>query len=281
MTKINGGGTLDVYAGGTADYTIINDGTEKVYGTADHTWIYNFGIDYVIAGGTASGTTINGGGTEDVFGTDNGTTINNGGLERVEASGKANGTTINGGTEDVYGTATGTRINGGTEDVHAGGASSGTTIKSGGVENVYGTATDTTINNGGVENVYAGGTDVGVTFSHQNGVINTDTVLGSLNNTFSTLSLQATPGGTLNLAQPSELTGSISNWHVGDVIDFLNTKVTGVQENLAHTTLTVTYGTNETASYSLAGQQANTGFQLQSDGHGGTDLILTHVAGHV
>ena len=36
----------------------------------------------------------------------------------------------------------------------------------------------------------------------------------------------------------------------------------------------MTYGDHQTASYSLAGKQANTEFQLQPDGNGGTDLIL-------
>jgi autotransporter passenger strand-loop-strand repeat protein len=131
--------------------------------------------------------------------------------------------------------ATGTTINGGVLNLDYGGA-----------------ATGTTINNGGVENVLAPGPAISVTFGNQNGVINTNTVLGSLNHTFSTLSLQATPGGTLDLAESSVRSGStISNWHVGDVVDFLSTKVTGIQENAAHTLLTVTYGTNETASYSL------------------------------
>jgi hypothetical protein len=76
---------------------------------------------------------------------------------------------------------------------------------------------------------------------------------------------------------PSSLIGTIRNWHVGDVIDFLKNAPTSVQENAAHTTLTVTYGFNETASYSLAGQQANTEFKLQSDGQGGTELILIGV----
>jgi hypothetical protein len=81
----------------------------------------------------------------------------------------------------------------------------------------------------------------------------------------------------LELGKPSGLIGTISNWHVGDVIDFLKAVVTRVQENPAHTTLTVTYGTNETASYVLAGRQADTEFMLKSDGHGGTDLILVPV----
>jgi autotransporter passenger strand-loop-strand repeat protein len=77
---------------------------------------------------------------------------------------------------------------------------------------------------------------------------------------------------TLALATPSGLTGFIRNWHVGDIIDFLNTKVTGV--NATGNTLTVTYGDHQTASYSLAGQQANTQFALKSDGQSGTELFL-------
>jgi autotransporter passenger strand-loop-strand repeat protein len=196
----------------------------------------------VESGGTSTRTTINSDGTENVYSTSTDTAINSGGVENVKFEG---------------GTSTGTTINsGGVEKVEIFGMSSGTTINRGGIENVefLGRSTGTTINSGGIENVAAGGTAVNVTFGNQNG---------------------ETPGGALHLAYPSELTGTISNWHVGDVIDFLNTKVTGVQENAAHTTLTVTYGTNETTSYSLAGQQANTKFQLQSDGHGGTELILT------
>lgn len=63
---------------------------------------------------------------------------------------------------------------------------------------------------------------------------------------------------------------------MGDVIDFLNTSVTGAQKT--GDVLTVTYGSDK-ANYQLAGPQANTAFNLQSDGHGGTDLILTPVVG--
>jgi hypothetical protein len=81
----------------------------------------------------------------------------------------------------------------------------------------------------------------------------------------------------LELAIPSGLKGTISNWHAGDVIDFLKTTVTGVHET--GNALTVIYGNNQTESYSLASKELNTEFHLQSDGHGGTDLILLHVVG--
>jgi hypothetical protein len=65
-----------------------------------------------------------------------------------------------------------------------------------------------------------------------------------------------------------------------DTIDFLNTTVKAVSENAAHTSVTLTL-LNQTVTYALAGQQANTQFALKSDGHGGTDLILTPIVGVV
>ena len=114
------------------------------------------------------------------------------------------------------------------------------------------TAVNTTISNNGIEHVDAGGTAQNVSFSGEPGAI------------FEAI---------LELATPSGLEGTIANFKVGDVIDFLKTDVTFVQQT--GDTLTVFYAGNQTASYTLAGQQANTEFHLQSDGHGGTDLILT------
>ena len=73
------------------------------------------------------------------------------------------------------------------------------------------------------------------------------------------------------------LKGIVTHWHVGDVIDFLKTDVTSVQQT--GNKLTVTYDGNQTATYKLLDKQANTEFKLESDGHGGTDLILTHIVG--
>jgi hypothetical protein len=54
-------------------------------------------------------------------------------------------------------------------------------------------------------------------------------------------------------------------------------------ENDTHTTLTITYarvfGETQTVTYSLANQQANTAFELRSDHHGGTEIILTPIVG--
>ena len=165
----------------------------------------------------------------------------------------ATGTKINDGGHEIIsdgGTSVGTTINyGGGEHVSSGGTSTGTTIHLGGVEVVSGIAIGTIIS-GGTENVEGGGRADNVMFAGSH--------------------------STLELARPAGLAGTISDWHVGDVIDFLNTTVTGVHET--GNTLTVSYG-GQTASYLLAGQEANTEFKLQSDGHGGTELILAPIVG--
>ena len=73
------------------------------------------------------------------------------------------------------------------------------------------------------------------------------------------------------------LEGTVANWRVGDVIDFLGTNVTGVQHT--GTMLTVTYDDNKTATYGLKNQEANTQFQLNPDGNGGTILTLVSEGG--
>jgi autotransporter passenger strand-loop-strand repeat protein len=223
---------LDVFSGGTATGTIINENAvENVNpGGKGLFTIVNGGVLNV--GDTGIGTTINGG-NENVFaaGTVTDTTINTGGTELLNAGTTAVDSIVNvGGLQSVLGTAIGTIIN------------------EGGLQSVSGTAEGTIIN-GGLESISSGGMADGVNF------------IG--------------PHSTLALATPSGLTGFIRNWHVGDVIDFLNTTVTGAIETAS--TLTVTYGDHQTASYSLAGKQANTEFRLQLDGNGGTELNLQPV----
>jgi hypothetical protein len=79
----------------------------------------------------------------------------------------------------------------------------------------------------------------------------------------------------LELFSPTGLKGTITGWQVGDVVDFVGTSVTQVV--VEGNTLTVTYGNArdpQTASYFLANLQPNTHFELQSDGEGGTELVL-------
>lgn len=248
---LNNGDTLHVEVNGIAYGTLINNGGNEyvdnglAYGT-----LINGGTEYV-GGGTSIGTTINGGTEFDEFGTSIGTIINVGGIEYDQGGASISAIINEGGQEFVQNgsTATNTTINGpvGFQLVD-GGTSIGTTIKAGGSELVYngGTANNTIIEDGGIEHVLTSGTANTVIFAGSNSL--------------------------LELDQPSGLTGTIINWHVGDKIDFLNTTVTGVNET--GNTLTVTYGDHQTASYSLSGQQANTQFKLQPDGGGGTDLIL-------
>ncbi len=259
-TTINGG-FADVLPQGTADDTTINEGGRlSVFGTSNNTTINDGGIENAF-GMSTTGTTINDGGIENVRGMSTRTTINDGGIEDVGNRGTDFSTTINrGGTENVRdgGEAIKTTINtGGVENVHEFGTSTGAVIN-GGTENVFGEANNTTINTGGIENVHEFGIARNVTFGG--------------------------PQATLELANPFGLMAlsTISNWHVGDVIDFLNTTVTSVFETEQHTSVTVRFDIGRTSlavKYFLAGQQANTEFKLASDGHGGTDLILTPLVG--
>ena len=82
---------------------------------------------------------------------------------------------------------------------------------------------------------------------------------------------------TLELATPSGLKGTITNWQVGDVIDFLNTDVTSFK--VTGKTLTVNYDGFQTASYTLSSHlPPDTMFKLKSVPNG-TDLILVGLVG--
>jgi hypothetical protein len=71
--------------------------------------------------------------------------------------------------------------------------------------------------------------------------------------------------------------GKIIHWQVGDVIDLLNTKVTAVEEDTGRLYV---QGTGfRPMQIAFADQQFDTKVAFQSDGHGGTDLILTPMVG--
>ena len=213
--------------------------------------------------GTATNTTISSGGTQVVgnlgIGTATNTTISSGGTELVagifvagvvSGSGTATSTTIlSGGTEIVSGPGTddGAMISGGTQLDYS--LASGATIFTGSqVVESGGTASGTTIS-GGTEYVSAGGTALGAVFG--------------------------STSGTLDLEQPQGLSGTISGWQVGDVLDFVSTSVTSA--SISGSTLTVTVSGGSAFTYQLAGQEANTGANVQSDGAGGTDVTLVTV----
>ena len=261
---LNRGDILNVNEGGAATGTTINLG----------------GVE-IVHKGTDTGTTINTLGRENVEGgTSTDAAINRGGRLDVEHQGIANGTIIHGGTEFIIGlgsVSNGTIIDGGHELVTRGAASNGTIIDRFGVEILDdgGNSNGTIVNRGGEETVERSGTANGTTIA-QSGVEHVNPG-GTANNV-----IFGGPDAVLQLGQPSGLKGSVSDWQVGDVIDFKNTSVTSAQEDDAHSTLTVHYAAGnlvQTATYTLVNQQADTAFELRSDRHGGTELILTPIVG--
>ena len=260
---------------------VLNEDNLRIHmgGTATDTTV-NVGFVDVGPGGTATDTTINAGGHEHLSGIiisgpfssifypgraiD--TTINDGGTLNVDFGGRAHHTIINAGGFEVVASAvqlahleaiaTDTIINDNGELLVAtGGKAIDTTINAGGVESVRGggKAIDTTINAGGVEGVEIGGTADNVIFEPH-----------------------GTRHATLELATPSGLKGTITNWQVGDVIDFLNTDVTSFK--VTGKTLTVTYDGTQTASYTVSSQGTDTWFELKKVPNG-TDLIAVPLLG--
>lgn len=301
-TLILSGGSQYVGTGGLADNTIVNAGGLQyvgVGGTASNTQINGDGFAFVQ--GTATATTINDGGTQQVTGTANGTTIAGRGSQNVLLGGRATATTVNAGgylavtngsiddttlagyvqvqtgglaTDTVImaggsayvgsgGSTSDTVINaGGLEYVGVGGSTTGTTI-SGGFQFVAGTATDTTVN-GGAMDVGAGGLARDIQLSGGSAHVY---ALGTMNGVDF-----AGQSATLYLDTPSGLTGTISNFELGDTIDFLNTSFASY--HLGSSTLTLVTSVGSSYTYQFAGVQAGTELNLVSDGHGGTSLSL-------
>lgn len=226
----------------------------------------------VEVGGTATGTTIYFGGYENVFGTSIDTTIHDHGLEDVRPYGVSYGTVIDsGGGEQIRGESIDTIVNNGGQERVLAGKSVGTIINDGGEEVVFdggATSVGTIIHSGGLETVY-GGTAVDTTIDGGTETVNFSGIADNV--------VFAGANSRLELELPTVLKGTVSNFRVSDVIDLRNTTVTGVSET--GNTVTVTYGNDQKAVYTLAGQQPDTHVTTRSDGHGGTDLILTPIVG--
>ena len=79
---------------------------------------------------------------------------------------------------------------------------------------------------------------------------------------------------TLRLDAPAGFTGAIDGFALGDVIDLVNTVATGV--SFDGTALTVTLSSGATLNYNFSGAGLDQ-FNLVSDGHAGTDIIITGV----
>ncbi len=261
-TTINNGGYQSV--AGTGNDTVVFAGSvQEVSGTTNNTTINSGGVQHVVLDGTAITTTVLAGGFQQVnsgsvqgsqisgslqvlgTGTSTDTVVLAGGSEFIGSGASAAGTTVNaGGLQyvDAGGSAAVTTVNGGFAFVA--GTASGTIVNSGELD-VAGTATNTHLA-GGIEYVYAGGIQNGVDFA------------GS--------------ASALVLENASSLTGTISNFEVGDVIDFRNLAVTSYEFDGSTLTLTTSSGS---LAYQFAGVEANTALNVTSDGHGGTSVSLS------
>ncbi|MET4206713.1 AIDA repeat-containing protein [Bradyrhizobium sp. LA2.1] len=278
-TLVKTGGFQYIDAGGSASDTVIDGGFQYVDGTATGgsvgggnslgggvatgVTVKNGGAQHVYHGGSAIGTIVAAGGFQDVYhatvsGTnlsgnqqvlDGGiaanTVIENGGNSYIGAGGSVTATTVNGGGllyVDAGGSAASTTINGGVGFVI--GTASNTTLKSGELD-VAGTADNTHLA-GGVEHVFAGGVQNGVDFA------------GS--------------AATLTLESASGLTGTVSNFELGDTIDLLNTSVSSFTFDGTTLTLATNSGSH---TYQFAGVQSGTELNVTDDGHGGSAISLS------
>lgn len=281
-TVINAGGFQYVDADATATDTVITGGSQYVVGTATGTTgggnstvgggesigaiVENGGAQHVYYGGSATGTTVAAGGFQDVYNSTV-TDTNLSGEQQVLAGGMAIHTVIAGGARSFVGSGgatEGTVINAGGLQYLDAGSTSTNTIVDGGYEYVGGTANATTVTGGGqqyvgsggiangthlasgTEHVQAGGTAQGVDFA------------GS--------------SGTLLLDDASSLTGTISNFELGDTIDLLNTSVISFEFDGSTLTLATASGN---VSYQFADVEAGTEFNVASDGQGGTAISLS------
>ena len=79
-------------------------------------------------------------------------------------------------------------------------------------------------------------------------------------------------GATLSLGHPGKFTGAINGLQIGDVIDMVDTAVTGTP-SVTGSSLTVDTGSGP-VTYQIHGELTGTVFTTRSDGAGGTDLTL-------
>ncbi len=306
---LNSGDFLTVLAGGTANATDVNSGTDNVFGTVSGTVIHA-GQEFVSSGGRASGTVVSFGGAQILL-----------------AGGLTTGTVISGGFEGVSGgVASGTIISFGGMAVSSGGTASGATIGSGGVLQVFagGAASATTISAGGLQYVFSGGIDAGGTILGQRqvwaggvasgtqiGAGGIDYVYGAASNTTigsggseivqsgGTLSGAIVNGGFLEISSGAHASGGVAFTALGGTvrlddsqhldagliisgltptagaIDFGDIGFTSGATSAAWTqagtsgTLTLTSGALQ-ASVTLFGSYLAANFKMQSDGNGGT-----------
>jgi autotransporter passenger strand-loop-strand repeat protein len=216
--------------------------------------------------------------------------VTSGGIQLIAGGGTASGTVVSGGGIDVVdsgGTASGTLLAGGaSEFVQSGGVDAAVTIGGGGdIVESGGTATSTTVLAGGYTLVRSGGVDSAVTIN------------GGLFEVASGGSTGSGPiafevGGTLQLDASTGFSGLVAGFasispFAGppdrlDLRDIAFGHGTTVGFTLASGgtsgTLTASDGTH-TANIELLGQDAASHFTAQSDGNGGTIIMVDPQAG--
>jgi autotransporter passenger strand-loop-strand repeat protein len=266
---ISSGITLDILSGGTAlATTVTSGGTELVQsgGSASGSIIDSGGSDVVSGGGTELGAQISGG-QQDVFGYASGGIVF-AGSQVVESGGSASSTMVSAGGFTVVlsgGSGGGSIIDSGGSDVVSGGGSDLGTQISGGAQLDYGYASGATIF-GGSQVVESGGTTSGSTISSgREYVAFGGTAVGVV---------FGGAAGNLTLETPRGLSGIISDWQIGDVVDFAHTSIVSASI-ISGSSLHVVESGGQAFDYQLAGLEADTQAHLQSDGAGGTDVTLT------
>jgi autotransporter passenger strand-loop-strand repeat protein len=260
-------GYQQVVFGGTAIDSVVTSGGYEYIGAGgatDGTTVNAGGLEYVAGGGTATGTVVNG--TQYVAGSAVDATIGSGGIQYD--AGSATGTIVSDGGKQLVqngGTATDSVVNaGGLQSVEAGGTTSGTTLN-GGFEFVAGTANATTVNGGGHLEVVSGGVANGTQLSSGDEHVYAGGTANDVDFTG--------PSATLFLDDPSSLTGTISDFGVGDTIDFLGTSFSSY--TFDGTTLTLATAGGANYAYQFANTEAGTTLNLHSDGNGGTSVSLS------
>ena len=79
-------------------------------------------------------------------------------------------------------------------------------------------------------------------------------------------------GGTLKLEKTGSVTGTLTNMKVGDIIDLVG--ITATSATRSSETLTVTESNGTKLTFQVLGSFSGTTFAVESDGHGGTDVVL-------
>jgi autotransporter passenger strand-loop-strand repeat protein len=279
-TMVSAGGQEYVVAGGTVTGTTLNGGAGVLFGTAVSTIIAGGSIDYDY--GVESGTTVSSGlQVVEAGAAASGTTVLSGGEEFVVAGGTVSGSKLNGGFDVLFGTAIGATLNSGGRDyVQSGGTDSAATVNNGGLQVVSagGIARGDFVHSGGTEYIASGGFASGTTIS--GGVVE---VASNAVTSGSLFTFALSGGGTLQLddSQHFASTGLVAGFgppKSTERIDFSDipfvsgaTTVNYTSGDAGNTSGTlIVSGGGHTASIELLGQYMAQQFQVTSDGHSGT-----------